>query len=355
MSWITKRLLSSRKVLLPICIAVCSISVDAQIDKWGYWQNGVSEPWWFSTAQFTTQQADDAIARWTKIGEEIEGTRSSEWIGSYFSGSDVHGTFLRWSHRNGFVMVHVDKCQAKVVGLTYGTVEIFPSAIEFFPQFRAPGSGHAGAHSHADTPRVTRFVPVKVDEAHLLVEQERMSAFGDYMAGLGRFNYSDFHYSFVTEFLTLSSRKETVADSEQFDEQQKKRQAPVIIVPGEYVHFVKKPIEATITRVGSRQNRKTYSYENSDGSGATYHEGVSLRTVIVSAGTAHGLRRGMFLNVVNPDEGERVRILRAGKFDSTGVIVRSLDENGGEVPFDHETVQPYTAIAAGRKLTSSPF
>jgi hypothetical protein len=40
----------------------------AQIDKWGYWQNGVTEAWWFSTAEFKTEEAEEAVARWHRIG-----------------------------------------------------------------------------------------------------------------------------------------------------------------------------------------------------------------------------------------------------------------------------------------------
>ena len=86
-----------------------------------------------------------------------------------------------------------------------------------------------------------------------------------------------------------------------------------------------------------------------------YTAPVNLMTVVVSAGTALGLKRGMFLNVIDPRQNERVRILRAGRTNSTGVIVRELDENGQEVPFDHETGERYPKIIAGRKLTTSPF
>src|SRR5687767_6204282 len=100
--------ISKKRVLLAICFAVCAVSsVQGQIDKWGYWQNGVSEAWWFPTAQFTTQQAEEAIARWKNIEDENHAANSNEWTGTYFSGSDVHGTYLRVAPRSGFVMVHV--------------------------------------------------------------------------------------------------------------------------------------------------------------------------------------------------------------------------------------------------------
>lgn len=341
---------SKTRVLLAFCFVVCAASnVQAQIDKWGYWQNGVSEAWWFSPAQFTTQQADEAIARWKDIGDENHAAAPNEWIGTYFSGSEVHGTYLRMSPRGGFVIAHVDKCQAKVVGLTYGSVEFSPSVVKLIPQFHSVNTAHGASHSHAKMPREMRFVPAKVNAAQLLIEEKEMASFGNYIAGLGNYNFSDFHYSFSTEFLTRFGRE----DTDQTDEA--KDRPPVVVVPDEYARYLKQPIEATITRVGRVQVHKTYGYQNSDGTGATHTAPVNLTTVVVSAGTAQGLKRGMFLNVIDPRQNERVRILRVGRTSSTGVIVRDLDENGQEVLFDHETEERYSKIVAGRKLTTSPF
>lgn len=338
------------RVLLAICFVVCAASVvQGQIDKWGYWQNGVSEAWWFSPAQFTTQQADEAIARWKSIEDENHSAPSNEWMGTYFSGSEVHGTYLRMSPRSGFVMAHVDKCQAKVVGLTYGSVEFSPSVVKLFPQFHSTTTNHGASHSHTKTPAEMRFVPVKFNDAQLLIEEKVMTGFGNYIAGLGNYNFSNFHYSFYTEFLTRLRRE----DADQTDDA--KDRPPVVVVPDEYAKYLKQPIEATIIRVGRVQVRKSYSYQNSDGTGATHTAPVNLTTVVVSAGTAQGLKRGMFLNVIDPRQDERVRILRVGRTSSTGVIVRDLDENRREVPFDHETGERYLKIVAGRKLTTSPF
>jgi len=177
-----------------------------------------------------------------------------------------------------------------------------------------------------------------------------MAGFGNYIAGLGNYNFSDFHYSFSTEFLTRFAPENT-------DQIDKVKDRPsVVVVPDEYAHYLKQPIEATIVRVDRVQMRKTYSYQNLAETGATHHTApVNLITVVVSAGKAQGLKRGMFLNVIDPRQNERVRILRVGRTSSTGVIVRDLDENYQEVPFDHETGDPYLKIVAGRKLTTSPF
>src|SRR5688572_6497313 len=341
---------SKSRLLLALCFAVCAASGgQAQIDTWGYWQNGVSEGWWFSPAQFTTQQADEAIARWKNIEDENHAGASNEWMGTYFCGSEVHGTYLRMSPRSGFVIAHVDKCQAKVVGLTYGSVEFSRSVVKLLPQFYSVISSHGSAHSHTKTPTEMRFVSVKLNDAQLLVKEKEMASFGNYIAGLGSYNFSDFHYSFSTEFLTSFGPEDTDHNDGMKD------RPPMVVVPAEYAHYLKQPIEATIIRVGRVQMRKTYSYQNSDGTGTTHTAPVNLRTVVVNAGTAHGLKRGMFLNVVDPRQNERVRILSVSKTSSTGVIIRDLDENYQEIPFDHETGERYLKIVAGRKLTTSPF
>ena len=344
---------SKYRALLAICFLVCAgSSAQPQIDKWGYWENGVSEAWWFSPAQFTTQQADEAIVRWKNIEQENHAGDSSGWTGTYFSGSEVHGTYLRLAPRSGFVMAHIDKCQAKVVGLTYGTVEFSPSVVKLFPQFHASNNSHGVSHSDRKIPAEMRFVPVKLNGAQLLIKEEEMPALGNYVAGLGNYNYSDFYYSFTTEFLTRFAREESAT---QQSAPENESGHPLVIVPDEYSRYLKKPIDATITRVGRVEVRKSYSYENSDGTGGTHHDPVNLTTVDVSGGTAHGLKRGMYLYLIDPKQNERVRILRVGKTSSTGIIVRDLDENGREVPFDYETRTPYSKIIVGRKLTTSPF
>lgn len=326
-----------------LCVAFAATSVNAQIDQWGYWQNGVSEPWWFSSAQFTKAQADEGIARWQTIESELQATRSNEWAGTYFSGNETHGSYLRWSAKSGFVIAHVDKCQAKVTGVTYGRVEVSPSMIKLIPEFNIVESQH-GSHT---TPAGLQFVPVKLAKDQLLVADDEIADFGDYVSGLGKYNSSDLYYTFETAFFTLLRPRGDVQETSSAS-------APVLIPTG-YEQFIKKPIEAKVTRVLRRLKRKTYSYENSEGTGESYQAPVTLTMISIDAGTANGLKAGMFLNVVNPNQNERVRILNADKFSSTGVIVRSIGDNGSEAPFDFETHEPFAKIVAGRKLTTSPF
>jgi hypothetical protein len=194
-------------------------------------------------------------------------------------------------------------------------------------------------------------VPVEWGEAHLLVPEGEMSDFGDYIAGLGKYNYrSSFALFEYIEFLT-KSRVGSLGVSGGIDVVRAS-----LAVPQAYEHFLKRPIEGVVASVGRRVVKRDYSYSNPDGSGAS-HMLAELTFVTVNVGSSHGLRRGMFLRVSTPDEGDIVRILRAGKSSSTGVIIRDLDENGNEAFFDgdSETSRPHSKIAVGWQLTTSPF
>ena len=338
--------------LATLLAVACHHSASAQLDQWGYWNNGVTESWWLSSGDFSREDAVNAVSIWKRIGVANQDVSGKAWAGDYFSGSDTHGTYMRWSQHAGFIIAHIDKCQAKVMGVTYGRVEASPTLVQFFPEFNKMALKSHG-HSHSQSPALTalRFVPVEWGEAHLLVPEGEMSDFGDYIAGLGKYNYrSAFALFEYIEFLT-KSRAGSVGVSGEIDVA---RGSPV--VPQAYEHFLKRPIEGVIVTVGRRVVKRDYSYQNPDGSEESYTL-AALTFVTVSAGSAHGLRPGMFLRVSTPDEGDIVRILRAGKFSSIGIVIRDLDENSKETFFDgdSEKSRPHSKIALGWQLTTSPF
>lgn len=345
-------------------VLTLSAPASAQLDQWGYWENGVTESWWFSSEDFTKEDALAAVARWKSAGGEGPDAPVAGWDGIYFSGSDTHGTYIRWSPRGGFVIAQIDKCQARVMGLTYGRVEASPTLVKFFPEFDKMASN---AHGHSHSPKKTeraalRFVPVAWRGERLLVGESQMDDFGDYAAGLGRYNYNPgfFYLDYAAFFIRRAG-----ADGSQQAEAQSTRtgeateiawSAPV--VPPAYERFLKKPLEAAITAVGKRQVRNNYRYKSPDGSEAA-HGRVSLTFVTVNAGAARGLKAGMFLHVAEPDDSDRVRVIRVGKHFSNGVLIRDLDEAGAETFtfFDGEAEQRRhrSKVAAGWKLTTAPF
>lgn len=322
----------------------------AQLDQWGYWENGITESWWLSSDDFTKEDAADAVARWRAIGEDNKSAGGKEELaGDYFRGSETHGAYFRWSPRAGFLMADVDKCQARVMGLTAGRVEVTPTVVRFIPEFRkAARHGHGHKHGASASPAVMQFVPVRWRGERLLVAADEMGNFGDYLAGLGKYNHWDFMYSWYVEFFTRRDERAAEEAAEEGGE------TPV--VPAGYEHHLKKPVEAAVTAVGRRRVRRDYSYQNPDGTGASY-ERASVTDVTVNAGTAHGVRDGMTFRVAAPDEGDQVKITRAGRFSSTGIVIRSVDDDGAETFFDARSEEPkrQSRVAVGWKLTTSPF
>jgi hypothetical protein len=341
-------------------VAALARPASAQLDQWGFWENGVTEHWWLSYEDFTMDDALEAVARWKNAGLEQPDAPVAEWSGVYFSGSETHGTYMRWSPRGGFIIAYIDKCQARVMGLTYGRVEASPTLLQFFSEFNKTAS-HAHGHSRKKTaPAVIRFVPVAWRGQRMLVAESEMSSFGDYVAGLGRYNYNrDFFYLEYVEFLT---QRGTAKDTENIETPHARagedtdHEARIPSVPSGYRRFLKQPIEGTITAVGKRVVRNNYSYQSPDGSEAAYAR-ASLTYVTVNAGAVRGLKTGMFLRVSEPDGGDQVRIIRVGSHSSTGILIRNLDEADAETFFDADTGQsrPHPKVAVGWKLTTSPF
>lgn len=62
----------------------------------------------------------------------------------------------------------------------------------------------------------------------------------------------------------------------------------------------------------------------------------------------------MTLNVVDSEDHEAVEILKVGKQSSTGVLVRSLDENKLETFKNHRTgeISALPAVSVGWRLTT---
>ena len=337
-------------VITAALVAVCAPPSAAQIDKWGYWENGVSEPWWFSTTDFSEADASAVVARWKAIGG---GAASADaWAGDYFSGSDTHGTYLRWSPEGGFVIAHINKCAAQAVGVVHGRAEFTPAFVKFTPEFRGGASSpHAhGEHKHdaPPPPSELRFVPVEWHGERLLVPEDEMGDFGDYVAGLGRYN--DWHVFLFdhTVFLTQSTRREPGDGSRPAA----RRSAWPAVPPG-YERFLKRPIEAAVVSVG--RSRDVRDYEDKTPTTNITYERARLTTVTVNVGAEHGTFAGLRFRVRRQAGGETVRVVRAGRRTSEAVVVRYLDERGRATFYDHDAGRERTRapVRAGWKLTTA--
>ncbi|HEX5709254.1 MAG TPA: hypothetical protein VFX96_18265 [Pyrinomonadaceae bacterium] len=340
-------------LLAQTLLAPTPLQAQEQYDPSGRWVNGVSEPWWFDAERHAKEDIEAAQRRWRLLGEELADAPRGGWAGDYFIGGETHGSYLRWSPRGGFVLFKVNKCAAQVDDFAFGTVDATPSLVRLLPERdMTPADAHAHGHHMSGA---TSLLPVSLRGARLLVPEDEMAEFGDYVAGLGKFNQQQFIYydSSYTYFHRMTD-EDIDADARASDAVAGTSSAAVI-VPAGYERFLKRPVEGKITRVGRREVKNGYDYQTADGSGE-HHDGLaSVTPVTVNVGTRHGAAAGMVLRA--PATGEEIKLTRAGAFSSTGVVVRSLDEHGRETFYDHaaERQSVYPRVAVGWRLTTSPF
>lgn len=335
-----------RQLLIAVLINACAVAAAAQTDPYTRWENGISEAWWFAETM-PREEVAAMQTRWTLIAAENEAAPSDSWAGDYFVGGETHGSYLRLSSRGGYVLLKVNKCAAQVEDFSYGKASLSPARVQLTPE-RPMRPHDPNAHAHGSRHMDHNFVPVTFRGERLLVGENEMSNFGDYVAGLGKFNEHVFiYYVFSTSFFSRMGKQGEQAATEA-------ETAATPVLPPGYEHFLKQPITGRILSVGARAVRRNYTYESPSGS-SEWHEIASVTSVTVNVGTAHGAKKGLQLNVLNTDEV--VRLTRVGKTSSAGIIIRSLDDNRRETYYDNETEQErvYPPVAAGWELTTSPF
>lgn len=334
-----------RRALLSGAIAVgCLLNVtssSSQIDRWGYWENGVSESWWFSNSEFTKAEADTAIARWDKIGSLK--LSEQEWGGDYSRGSDVHGTYLRWSPQNGFVLAHVDKCAARVMQVGYGRVRMNRDIVEFIPEFLKGSDRHGTMHHGSQPLSVMRFVPARFRGVQHLISPPKLPDFADFAAGLGQHNAGLSSGDWIE--YGFYHRIDGV--------EQPSSPGDLPIFPPEYRRFVRNPIQATVLKVMSRKVKKS-----STADGEPYYQSNS--DVRIDVGSADGVKRKMVFRVVGSVADDTLEVLQVQKHSSLGRIVRDVDEDHADVYYEwkreanQQDVKRSPAIVPGWRLTTAP-
>lgn len=336
----------------------------AQLDADGRWVNGVTESW-LPGYDITAADTSGAAVRWKEIGDEFARAGAEGLTGDYFLGSDTSGVYMRWSPRAGFVLVGVNKCEARVRSLIYGRVEATPALVKFFPEvYKVSPPKREGEQE--PKPEVIRYVPVEWRGERLLIKEDEMENFGDYLAGLGEHNgrpyfiYNE-HTSFFTRFEVRAEATDVSESAANADDSaanvsgtDKDSNAPPVVPPG-YERFLKRPVEATVTAVGRRSVERGYKLEFADDS--IDYEHASVTRVTIGAGTAQGVKDRMSFRVVEPDEGDTVIVLRAGENESEAVVVRDLDDRGAETFYEHgkDREKKHSKVSSGWKLTTSPF
>lgn len=307
---------AARIVALAACLLLPAAAARAQTDEHGRWENGFTEAWWFKSDRYTAEQAEAARAQWQRIGEAQD-----SWAGDYLIDMSVRAHVFRWSPGGGFVFFNVNTCMSNVDNIDFGEVIAdTPSHVELASKLRP------------DSPNNGKFVKVSWGARRYLIEEHQVGNFCDYVAGLGPYNGG------VGEAETnfLAHR----ADGE-------KPTALLPTVPPEYQELVRRPIDATITRVGR-------SYVEVDPEKEWHNDLVT--PVRISAGSDQGLRRGMSLNVLDSDEfNENVEVTRVFATSARGIIVRWVRKRPGVKlnEWDDGKDNPDQPITVGWRLTTS--
>ena len=329
-------------LILTAIIGTGSLSIEAQaqsssadFDSYGRWVNGVSEPWWFPES---LPRADIAAVQqqWTAIGKENGVPNNNLWAGDYFVGGDTHGSYLRWS-RDGFVLFHVDKCAARVMGFSYGKVISSPTLIEFL-QGRAVSESPGHEHS------TLRFLPVIWRYDKYLVPENAIEAFADYVAGLGEYNDPNLTRIEFAPFFSRSDR-EPAEVGMVVGRKDRARFVEPIVPPG-YERFIKPPVEAKIIAKG-----KSYIRHNAEND---WWDDLVI-PVTINAGSTSGLKTNMSLRVVGR-EGFVVKTTTVRRYSASGVIAQPVRKRPCVKfdPTDDCKDMEYQPVKRGSRVTTNP-
>jgi hypothetical protein len=318
-------------VLLFICPGWLS---SAQIDGFDQWPDhipGITDPkpLLINYECFSKEKSLAAQAQWERIGAELKNQQRNEWYGDYSFGSEgegTHETIVRWAGDAGFVVLDIHTCYPMLSGLYRGQVSFTGSSLTFraFQEVEAKAYHNPSATHHC-RPSLTflaaEFVPVKWGRAHYLVPKNDLALFcHDYVAGLGVYREEEQ----PPEAWPLIKR----------EEQGKKLEQGGPLLPAQYGHLLKKPVDAKISAIVRRR-----MLPETAGSPASLEVLVRL-----DAGRLHGVRTGMRFKYRDADSWEKIEITLVRQRSSFGTITRYAQGMEEEPP-----------IKVGLRLSTSSY
>lgn len=327
-------LASRRKAigLLLCCLLVIASSSPAQTNWDEKWERDEGEGWYLNYKRYSREDVKAAQAKWKSIDAENNGSQEDEWAGSYSMqpGGEVSIDNLRWSPQAGFINIYVYTCLPELRYLNFGNVSVSPTTIQMLPEYPV--------NSGRTTAQVRMYVKVKWGERHYLIEEDRMADFCDTISGTGIYNEGILGRGFWLKG----------SDSE-------KKNDGLPLLPPEYKHLLKKPVDAKVIAVGT-------SYLERDG-----EDDCATRTVTpvtLNVGSKRGVKAGMAFKVVTPEDVNYgyVKVLKVGLNSSSALFVPygfercdALSEAGApdDEPAQAEEADEST-IAVGWKLTTRP-
>jgi hypothetical protein len=299
---------------------------------------GYGEPWYVHPDE-PREEVAALNARWKALGEELRST-SNAFAGTYDAGSGIRQSYLRWAPGGGFVYLYVYEHHA-VLDFSYGRVEVTPTALVF----TAERERHGVAAARGPSPMPRRWVAARWRQTNFLVPEKEVADFGMYVGGFGRYNAFNGPCCEFTPFLTSAPGRDPL----QVDEPPS--------VPAPYARLMRRPVEATLRFVGRKRVVKDYRLE-----GDLYSQWfgrASLTPVTIDAGHVRGLKPGLLLRLVGEPGGQYLKLTRVQASRSEGVVVRDVDDDGGETYYEHSgggepRKKVYPPVRVGTRVTTAP-
>lgn len=324
-------LTSYRKaIILLLCCLLVTLSTALAQTNWDEkWEHDEGEAWYLDYQRYSKEDVKAAQARWKSIESENNGTREDEWAGNYsmHPGFDLSLENLRWSSQAGFVNIYVYTCQPELRYLNFGSVTVSPTTVQMLPEY-PPKSGRA-------TTQVKMYVKVKWGERHYLIEENRIAELCDTISGTGVYNEGELERGFWLK----SGDSEKPADG-------------LPLLPPEYKHLFKKPVDAKVIAVGE-------SYVERDDEVDCMTRTVT--PVTLNVGSKRGVKAGIVFKVLTPKDVDYgyIKVVKVSLNTSSALFIphgfEMCDES--EAPPDEEQVKAEAnepTVAVGWKLTTRP-
>ncbi|HEY0049206.1 MAG TPA: hypothetical protein VGB68_07975 [Pyrinomonadaceae bacterium] len=251
----------------------------------------------FLAYRFETFTKQDVIKAKEKLKSIKQFAPESEWEGVYFGNVALGDNGLLWSAEGGFLKFY---CYHELGRLDYGKVSESPGFVEIISEKPAASTPDQKPNGKTEN----KLIKVKFGESHYLVPENSLQHFTTRAAGLGTSsdNYADFYWLKREDF--------------------EKKVFGLPVLPKEYKHLLRFPVETRIISVGKRQiirNKQSTEEYNFD----DIHYPVTL-----DAGKNRNIKPGM--NFYVDDLGEWVEITGVFQKSSIGRIRRDFDENKNE-------------------------
>ena len=328
-------LCSRRKArVLLLCYLLVAVSASSAQTNWDEkWEHDDGEGWYLDYARYSREDVKAAQAKWKGIDAENKKAGEDEWAGSYsmMPGFDVSFEHLRWSPQAGFVDVYVYTCLPELRYLNFGSVTVSQTTVQMLPEY-PPKSGRK-------TAQVKMYVKVKWGDRHYLIEEDRLADFCDSITGTGIYEEGVIERGFWLK-------------SSDFEKATRGRP----LLPPEYRHLLKKPVDAKVIAVGKSYVEQDEEY------------GCMKRTVTpvtLNVGSKNGVKTGIAFRVLTPKDVDYgyIKVLTVSPNTSSALFIpqgyKMCDE--GEVPpADGQAEEQAEAeaneppVAVGWKLTTRP-